>query len=159
VNNVLAAHEPRESATHWEIYTEFGAGALSAHSHGYKPASIKSSANIFDGAIDDVRVSRCIRSISGVPAAPLPADAETAGLWSFDATTGPDRFADSSGHNNPLAISRASLSTSDHLSYRAGPAPLDSHRSARFAHPTKSWFSFLVPNTVLVDDVKIWKMK
>lgn len=34
-----------------------------------------------------------------------------------------------------------------------------SHRSEGFAHPMKRWFSFLVPNTVWVDDVKIWKVK
>ncbi len=33
------------------------------------------------------------------------------------------------------------------------------HRSPGFAHPTKRWFSFLVPNTVWIDDVKIWKVK
>ena len=33
------------------------------------------------------------------------------------------------------------------------------HRSAGFAHPMKRWFSFLVPNTVWIDDVKLWKVK
>ncbi len=33
------------------------------------------------------------------------------------------------------------------------------HRSAGFAHPLKRWFSFLVPSTVWIDDVKIWKVK
>ncbi|MBM3858829.1 MAG: LamG domain-containing protein [Verrucomicrobia bacterium] len=33
------------------------------------------------------------------------------------------------------------------------------HRSEGFAHPVKRWFSFLVPSTVWVDDVKIWKVK
>ncbi|MBI5692104.1 MAG: hypothetical protein HZC55_18645 [Verrucomicrobia bacterium] len=37
--------------------------------------------------------------------------------------------------------------------------PVARHRSAGFAHPLKRWFSFLVPNTVWVDDVKIWKVK
>ncbi len=32
------------------------------------------------------------------------------------------------------------------------------HRSAGFAHPMKRWFSFLVPSTVWIDDVKIWKV-
>lgn len=32
------------------------------------------------------------------------------------------------------------------------------HRSAGFAHPVKRWFSFLVPSTVWIDDVKIWKV-
>lgn len=34
-----------------------------------------------------------------------------------------------------------------------------SHRSEGYAHPMKRWFSFLVPNTVWIDDVKIWKVK
>lgn len=33
-----------------------------------------------------------------------------------------------------------------------------SHRSEGFAHPMKRWFSFLVPNTVWIDDVAIWKV-
>ncbi len=33
------------------------------------------------------------------------------------------------------------------------------HRSAGFAHPMKRWFSFLVPSTVWIDDVKIWRVK
>ncbi|MEY4483102.1 MAG: hypothetical protein RL693_554 [Verrucomicrobiota bacterium] len=33
------------------------------------------------------------------------------------------------------------------------------HRSEGFAHPMKRWFSFLVNNTVWIDDVKIWKVK
>lgn len=33
------------------------------------------------------------------------------------------------------------------------------HRSEGFAHPMKRWFSFLVPNTVWIDDVKNWKIE
>lgn len=33
------------------------------------------------------------------------------------------------------------------------------HRSEGYAHPMKRWFSFLIPATVWVDDVKIWKLK
>jgi hypothetical protein len=32
------------------------------------------------------------------------------------------------------------------------------HRSEGFAHPMKRWFSFLVPSTVWIEDVKIWKV-
>jgi hypothetical protein len=32
------------------------------------------------------------------------------------------------------------------------------HLSEGFAHPMKRWFSFLTPNTVSIDDVKIWKV-
>jgi hypothetical protein len=33
------------------------------------------------------------------------------------------------------------------------------HHSEGYAHPMKRWFSFLIPNTVWIDDVKIWKVK
>jgi hypothetical protein len=33
------------------------------------------------------------------------------------------------------------------------------HRCEGFAHPMKRWFSFLVPSTVWIDDVKIWKVR
>jgi len=33
------------------------------------------------------------------------------------------------------------------------------HSSEGFAHPMKRWFSFLIPNTVWIDDVKIWKIR
>ncbi len=33
------------------------------------------------------------------------------------------------------------------------------HRSEGFAHPMKRWFSFLVPSTAWIDDVKIWRVK
>jgi hypothetical protein len=33
-----------------------------------------------------------------------------------------------------------------------------SHRSEGFAHPIKRWFSFLVPSTVWIDEVTIWKV-
>lgn len=34
-----------------------------------------------------------------------------------------------------------------------------SHRSEGFAHPVKRWFSFGIPSTVWIDDVKIWKVR
>jgi hypothetical protein len=42
-----------------------------------------------DGRIDDVRISRIARAITGVPAGPLPVDAQTVALWRFD---GSDRI-------------------------------------------------------------------
>ena len=38
-------------------------------------------------------------------------------------------------------------------------ALLAQHRSEGFAHPMKRWFSFLIPNTVWIDDVKIYKVR
>jgi hypothetical protein len=37
-----------------------------------------------DGLVDDVRLSRGVREITGVPKEPLPKDATTLGLWNFD---------------------------------------------------------------------------
>ncbi len=47
--NILVAHEPKESADHWEIYTEAGSGTLSAYLPGLTPAIIKSPKAIADG--------------------------------------------------------------------------------------------------------------
>ena len=33
------------------------------------------------------------------------------------------------------------------------------HRSEGFAHPMKRWFSFLIPSTVWIDSVKIFKVR
>lgn len=33
------------------------------------------------------------------------------------------------------------------------------HRSEGFAHPMKRWLSFLIPNTVWIDDVQVWKVR
>ena len=46
--NVLISNEPKESCTHWEIYTEPG-GTLSAFLPGMKPSIIKSTRNLADG--------------------------------------------------------------------------------------------------------------
>jgi hypothetical protein len=43
------------------------------------------------------------------------------------------------------------LSLNDH--------PVLSHRSPGFAHPAKRWFSLLIPSTVWIDDVQIWKVR
>ena len=37
-----------------------------------------------DGLVDDVRLSKGVREITGVPKEPLKADAQTVGLWNFD---------------------------------------------------------------------------
>ncbi len=42
-----------------------------------------------DGLIDDVRLSRGVRAIKGVPTAELPLDPPTIGLWRFDAADAP----------------------------------------------------------------------
>ncbi len=46
---------------------------------GYPPHKIGC-----DGVLDEVRISRGIRSVNGVPPGPLAADEETLGLWRFD---------------------------------------------------------------------------
>ena len=51
------------------------------------------------------------------------------------------------------------VTESDELRLSLDGTLLARHRSEGFAHPMKRWFSFLVPNTVWIDDVKIWKVK
>jgi hypothetical protein len=58
-----------------------------------------------DGRIDDVRISRVVRAIAGVPQAPLPLDAQTVALWRFD---GSDRIlADPAWTPPPRTIGEA----------------------------------------------------
>jgi type 1 glutamine amidotransferase len=47
--NILVAQEPKSSATHWELYTYAGTGALSAYLPGMEPSEIKSTTDICDG--------------------------------------------------------------------------------------------------------------
>ncbi len=47
----------------------------------------------------------------------------------------------------------------DEMRLSVDGSPLLSHRSPGFAHPMKRWFSLLIPASVWVDDVKIWKVK
>ena len=47
--NILVASEPKDSPTHWELYTYAGSGVLSAYLPGTKEGEIKSEADITDG--------------------------------------------------------------------------------------------------------------
>jgi hypothetical protein len=38
-------------------------------------------------------------------------------------------------------------------------APIGSHRSEGFAHPTKRWFSLLMNPSAWIDDVKVYRVK
>jgi hypothetical protein len=55
----------------------------------------------FNGALDEVRISNVARYTGNfsVPTAPFAADANTLGLWSFDAGSG-QTAADESGNGN-----------------------------------------------------------
>ncbi len=80
----------------------------------------------------------------------LPADLDA--LLKTKQVTVPWR-ADTDWHDLVLVTEgdELRLSVDGHLIVR--------HRSAGFAHPMKRWFSFLVPSTVWIDDVKIWKVR
>ncbi|MGE0608088.1 MAG: DUF1553 domain-containing protein, partial [Pirellulales bacterium] len=47
--NILVAHQPKESADHWELYTYAGSGELSLYMPGFAPAEIKSGVDVTDG--------------------------------------------------------------------------------------------------------------
>jgi hypothetical protein len=46
----------------------------------------------------------------------------------------------------------------DEMRLSVDGSPLLTHRSQGFAHPVKRWFSFIIPATVWVDDIEIWKV-
>ncbi len=50
------------------------------------------------------------------------------------------------------------VTESDEMRLSLDGRVLSRHRSAGFAHPVKRWFSFLVPGTVWIEDVKIFKV-
>jgi type 1 glutamine amidotransferase len=54
-----------------------------------------------EGAIDDVRISKGPREFTSVPDAPLKADAQTIGLWSFDEVQFKQQFKDLSKTASP----------------------------------------------------------
>ncbi len=47
--NLIIANEPKESGTHWELYTYIGTGVFSVFLPGYTPADIRSNMDITDG--------------------------------------------------------------------------------------------------------------
>jgi hypothetical protein len=51
------------------------------------------------------------------------------------------------------------LTVGDELRLTLDGRQVATHHSEGFAHPMKRWFSFLIPSTVWVDDVKIWKIR
>ena len=51
------------------------------------------------------------------------------------------------------------LAVGDELRLTIDGRQIASHHSEGFAHPMKRWFSFLIPSTVWIDDVKVWKIR
>ena len=51
------------------------------------------------------------------------------------------------------------LAVGDELRLTIDGRLIASHHSDGFAHPMKRWFSFLIPSTVWIDDVKVWKIR
>jgi hypothetical protein len=51
------------------------------------------------------------------------------------------------------------LAVGDELRLTIDGRQVASHHSEGFAHLMKRWFSFLIPSTVWIDDVKVWKIR
>ena len=47
--NILVAHEPKSSSTHWEFYTYRKSGELALYMPGYQPSEIRSGVDVVDG--------------------------------------------------------------------------------------------------------------
>ncbi len=80
------------------------------------------------GAVDEVRISKTVRHIDGVPDVPFEADTDTIGLWHFDIDAQSDTIADASASKNPMHVTRVlrrSMDAVDLLEYDPDPSPLD----------------------------------
>ena len=55
----------------------------------------------WDGLIDEVRISKDVRAIEGIPSAPFVTDAQTIGLWHMDDLGSKGEIADQSALKNP----------------------------------------------------------
>jgi hypothetical protein len=80
----------------------------------------------------------------------IPADLEA--LLKTKSVTTPFK-ADTEWHELIL------LAVGDELRLTIDGRLIASHHSEGFAHPMKRWFSFLIPSTVWIDDVKVWKIR
>jgi len=65
-----------------------------------------------DGSVDEVRISNAVRKIEETPIEPFVADAQTVGLWHFDATE-VKRLRDSSSTGNSAVLKRAGGAAED----------------------------------------------
>lgn len=80
---------------------------------------------------------------------PLPADLDA--LLKTKQVTVPWK-ADTDWHELVL------VTEGDEMRLTIDGEPVAAHRSEGFAHPVKRWFSFLIPGTVWIDDVKIYRV-
>jgi len=61
----------------------------------------------FDGLIDEVRISKTVRSIERIPGEPFKNDEHTIGLWRFDTLSNDNTFRDHSKVNNPARLGKS----------------------------------------------------
>ncbi len=82
--NILVASEAKSSATHWELYTYAGSGALSWYMPGAQPAEIVSKAAVCDGQWHHVRATVTASEVA------LWVDGTLAGRQSFQRVAMPE---------------------------------------------------------------------
>ncbi len=108
--------------------------AISRNSMGPKPGSLRlgtveQTGYEFscDGLIDEVRISKGIRTISPTPSEPFTSDSDTIALWHLDQIE-KDTLSDASPNAHTLKthpILRLSMDESERITFKAGPAPMD----------------------------------
>jgi putative heme-binding domain-containing protein len=82
------------------------------HFGGYPPQGLRC-----DGFIDEVRISKAVRTLDGIPTAPLAADDQTIGLWHFDRIES-GKVDDASAMKNPAVAGARQESASPLLTRR-----------------------------------------
>ena len=89
---------------------------------GFPPDARGSSA-----LIDEVRISRGVRQIDGIPDHPFEADAATIGLWHFDELDDAGHFVDYAPTNKPLVVKPylPTLDEHDRREFGVSTSPFD----------------------------------
>ena len=86
--NIIIAHEPKSSATHWELFTAPGSGVLAAYLPGCQPDHLWTTTNVADGQWHDIALVLEERHgqlwVDGAPAAEQALDRKR-----HDTVTGP----------------------------------------------------------------------
>jgi beta-mannosidase len=82
------------------------------------------------GLIDEVRISKGIRTVALIPDVPFQADSTTIGLWNMESGSESGVRDISSGRNDARLLRRLGFDDFEREGYKAGPTPFDGPSTA-----------------------------